>query len=253
MGAEFRYPNIPNGTAAELRAYMKSYLYQLVEQLQFATTNAGLVSGYAASQQQASAAKQPASDSIDPVASFNSIKPLIIKSADIVNAYYTAISNRLEGLYIAESDFGTYVEETELVLNQSSNDIEQLYSNMQSILTDIENLGFTLAEVNAYIKSGLLDDGDDGIPVYGLEIGQKNTVDGEEVFNKYARFTSGGLTFYDQNDSEVAYISDYKLYIRNAEITVSLRMGGFVDTVLANGDVVTKWAGGEALQWRLVR
>ena len=245
MGNEFRYPNIPNGTEKEQLAYLKSYLYQLVEQLQYATLGAGTASGYAAAQQpQKSVAKSTTEDSQNPVASFNSIKPLIIKSADIVNAYYETISNRLNGLYIAESDFGTYVEETELVLNQSSNDIEQLYTNVQRILTDIENLDFTLAEVNAHIKSGLLYYDDDGIPVYGLEIGQKNTLNGEEVFNKYARFTSGRLSFYDQNDSEVAYISDYKLHIRNAEITESFRIGGFIETVTSSGDVVIKWVGG---------
>ena len=243
MGNEFRYPNIPNGTEKEQLAYLKSYLYQLVEQLQYATLGAGTASGYAAAQPQKSVAKSTTEDSQNPVASFNSIKALIIKSADIVNAYYDEISNRLEGLYVAESDFGTYVEETELVINQSSNDIEQLYTNIQTIITDIESLDFTLADVNAHIKTGLLDY-EDGIPIYGIEIGQKNIVSGEEVFNKYARFTSGRLTFYDQNDSEVAYISDYKLHIRNAQITESFRIGGFVETVTSSKDVVTKWVGG---------
>lgn len=244
MGNEFRYPNIPNGTEKEQLAYLKRYLYQLVEQLQYATLGAGTASGYAAAQQpQKSVAKSTTEDSQNSVASFNSIKALIIKSADIVNAYYDEISNRLEGLYVAESDFGTYVEETEMVINQSSNDIEQLYTNIQTIITDIESLDFTLADVNAHIKTGLLDY-EDGIPIYGIEIGQKNIVSGEEVFNKYARFTSGRLTFYDQNDSEVAYISDYKLHIRNAQITESFRIGGFVETVTSSKDVVTKWVGG---------
>lgn len=245
MGTELRYPRIPHGTAQEQLEYMKSYLYQLVEQLQYAVGNGGSSSGTAAAvQQQRNAAQQSTAGGSDPISTFNSIKPLIIKSADIVTAYYEEISSRLEGLYVAESDFGTYVEETELVLNQSSTDIEQLFTNMQGIITDIENLDFTLAEVNAHIKSGLLYYDDEGIPVYGLEIGQKNTVDGEEVFNKYARFTSGRLSFYDQNDSEVAYISDYKLHIRNAEITESFRIGGFIETVTSSGDVVIKWVGG---------
>ena len=80
-----------------------------------------------------------------------------------------------------------------------------------------------------------------GIPVYGLEVGQKNIVDGVEVFNKYARFTSDRLSFYDRNDTEVAYISDKKLYINNVEITGSYKIGRFVDTVLPDGGVVTKW------------
>ena len=130
---------------------------------------------------------------------------------------------------------------TEQEIIQSSTDIEQIFSDLQGIFTDIENLSFTLAEVNAHIKSGLLYYDDEGIPVYGLEIGQKNTIDGEEVFNKYARFTSDRLSFYDQNDTEVAYISDYKLYITNAEVTGTLKLGGFlIDT---SKGLTIKWVG----------
>jgi hypothetical protein len=111
---------------------------------------------------------------------------------------------------------------------------------------DLDSLNATVVEVNAHIRSGLLYYDDNEVPVYGLEVGQKNTVDGVEVFNKYARFTSSRLSFYDANDNEVAYISDYKLYIRNVEITGSFKMGGFEDTVTASGDIVTKWVGGNA-------
>jgi hypothetical protein len=125
----------------------------------------------------------------------------------------------------------------------SALDIEQLFSNMQTILTDIENLNFTLAEVNAHIKSGLLYYDEDSIPVYGLEIGQKNTIDGEEVFSKFARFTADRLSFYDQNDMEVAYISDYKLYITHVQIKGSLQEGGYKDFVDDDGGIITRWVG----------
>jgi hypothetical protein len=64
------------------------------------------------------------------------------------------------------------------------------------------------------------------------------------VFNKFARFTSEKLSFYDSNGIEVAYISDKKLYITHIEVTGSFTQGGFVDTVLADRSVVTKWVGG---------
>lgn len=242
MAYELRYPNITGATEREQLSQVKSYLYQLVDQLQFAltTVESSAVSAYAPQKQTASSS----GPTEDAVAIFASIKALIIKSADIVNAYYDEINTRLEGLYVAESDFGIYVEQTAQTIEQNSTGIERAFTNIQQILTDIEDLNFALAEVNAHIKAGLLYSDDDGIPVYGLEIGQKNIVDGTEVFNKYARFTSDRLSFYDQNDSEVAYISDYKLYIRNVEITISLKIGGFVDTVQANGDVVEKWVGG---------
>ena len=100
--------------------------------------------------------------------------------------------------------------------------------------------------VTAYLKSGLIYTTDAGIPVYGLEIGQsvRDEVAGTEVFNKYARFTSEKLSFYDNNGTEVAYISDKKLYIKMAQITVSFQIGGLISLVMPSGDVVEKWVGG---------
>lgn len=244
MGIELRYPSITAHSEREQLIQMKSYLFQLVEQLQFALGNMDGSSGHKVQEVSKVVAQAP-SASVDAEASFSAIKSLIIKSADIVEAYYAEISSRLEGVYIAKSDFGTFTEQTEQEISQSSTDIEQLFTDLQVIVTDIENLSFTLAEVNAHIRSGLLYYNDDGVPVSGLEIGQRNTVDGEEVFNKFARFTADRLSFYDQNDKEVAYVSDYKLYIRNVEITSSYKIGGLVDTVMPNGDVVTKWVGGD--------
>lgn len=244
MGLELRYPNITGTTEREQLAQVKSYLHQLVGQLQWALNTVGTTSGYAVLQTPQNTASLPSSSSLDAEVAFDALKPLIIKSADIVQAYYEEIYTRLEGQYVAESDFGTFVEQTEQSISQSSTDIEQAFTDLQQILTDIENLNFTLAEVNAHIRSGLLYYDENEIPVYGLEIGQKTTIDGDEVFNKFARFVADRLSFYDNNGNEVAYISDYKLYIRNVEITSSYKIGGFVDTVMANGDVVTKWVGG---------
>jgi hypothetical protein len=80
-----------------------------------------------------------------------------------------------------------------------------------------------------------------------MEIGQRTEVDGVEVFNKYARFTSDRLSFFDQNGNEVAYISDKKLYISHIEVTGSYNIGDLVDTALADGSVVTRYVvnGGE--------
>lgn len=236
---DFRMPNI-SGSEAEQLSQIRSYLYQFIPQLQWALSqlDASKESSYVVRAETKTTEKN---ESFNTEVAFGALKPLIIKSADIVQAYYEEISSRIEGSYAAESDFGTFVEKTEQEIVQSSTDIEQIFSDMQGILTDIENLNFTLAEANAHIKSGLIYYDDEGIPVYGLEIGQRNTVDGEEAFNKYARFTSDRLSFYDQNDTEVAYISDYKLYITNAEVTGTLKLGGFmIDT--AKG-LTIKWVG----------
>lgn len=242
MSINIRLPNITATNDAGKLAQVQSYMYQLVEQLNWALNNIDTSSGAYVVDAKGNAAA--AAQKEDPVSSFNSIKALIIKSADIVNAYYKEISRRLEGQYVAESDFGTYVEQTDQTITENSTAIEQLFTNLQQIITDIEGLEHSLIEVNAHIKSGLLYYEEDGAPVYGLEIGQRNEIDGVEVFNKYARFTSEKLSFYDSNGSEVAYISDKKLYISHVEVTGSFSQGGFVDITLPDLSVVTKWIGG---------
>ena len=82
------------------------------------------------------------------------------------------------------------------------------------------------------------------MPVYGVEIGQKTQIDGEEVFNQFARFTAEKLSFFDSNGVEVAYISDQKLYISHVEVTGTFTQGGFIDITLPDKSVVTKWIGG---------
>lgn len=251
MAIDIRLPNITAKTEREQLMQVKSYLYQLAEQLQFTLNNmespqqnATMVIASGGQAQATQYVMGRSSAPIDEQDTFDAVKGLIIKSADIIEAYYNEIATRLSGAYVAESDFGTYSEQTEQVITANSKEIESVYSNIQTILTNIESLEYRLLETKAHIRSGLLYT-DGSTPVYGLEIGQKNMVDGEEVFNKYARFTAGRLSFFDQNDTEVAYISDYKLYIRNVEITYRHKIGGLVDTVMSTGDVVTKWVGGD--------
>lgn len=271
MGIELRIPNITGATEREQLAQIRSYLYQIVPQLQWALNNmdTSVASNYVAPQIQSGGGGSPSS-SFDTETAFSTLKPLIIKSADIVQAYYEEINRRLEGLYVAESDFGTFIEQTSQNIEETSTKVEQTFSSLQVIITDevdglrstyqedidgvneqlstaiqdIDALKAVHIEAEGYIKSGELYRVNE-IPVYGVEVGQMVEKNGEKVFNQFARFTANRLSFFDQNDSEVAYISDYKLFIRNAEITETFKIGGFVDTVMANKDVVTKWVGGE--------
>lgn len=252
MSIDIRLPNITAKDEAGQLLQVKSYLYQLVNQLNFALS--AIESGSERSKIPANGASATAKKE-DPVDSFNQIKSLIIKSADIINVYSEEISKKLKGMYVAQSDFGTYSEQTTSDITANSKSITQAYENIQKITSDVEGIASRLIEVNAHIKSGLLyyageDDTEhsseipNGTPVYGLEVGQRIVADGVETFNKYARFTANKLSFYDQNDNEVAYISDHKLYIAYVEVTGSFTQGGFVDITLADKSVVTKWIGG---------
>ena len=265
MSFDFRMPNI-TGTDKEQLAQLRSYLYQFIPQLQWALnsieTSGG--SGYVVQQQPRNVVSN--SSTFDAVAAFPDLKALIIKSADIIEAYYDKINAQLKGEYLAISDFGIFQESTNLRIDANSTGINQAYSDTQKIYTDLDlaikttngeltslkettdtNIGKVktlVVESLANIRTGILYYDDNSIPVYGLEIGQKNSVNGEEVFNKYARFTSDRLSFYDQNGTEVAYISDQQLYINNVRINSSLQEGGYKDFINSNGGIVTKWVGG---------
>ena len=229
-----RPPNITGRNADEKLLAIQSYLYQFVEQLEWAFNNISTENTTTAT---ATKENLPAEKTGSSAANtFNAIKSLIIKSADIVNAYYEQMSERFDGNYVAQSQFGTYEELTSQTIEKSDKDIKQIFENLQAIDADIAALQNKLLSVDAYIKSGLLEYDESGIPVYGIEIGQKNKVGDEEVFNKFARFSADRLSFYDQNSIEVAGISDYMLHITDAEITGTLYLGGYkIDT--SNGIV----------------
>lgn len=302
MELKLRYPNITGGTEREQIEQIKRYLFQLVDELQFSDNGVQSTSGAIASSKRR--VSSPSSSDTNAREVFAVLKPLIIKSADIVNAYYEKISTKFEGEYVAQSDFGKYKEQTTQVIEENSTSITQNFTHVQTIDTDLKGV-FTnvqaidiklgdevsgikqniedtakglseslsdatnglsesidgvstalnervtaLAEsveavltVNAYTRSGALYYNEDGLPVYGFEVGQTNTVNDVKIFKKFARFTADRLSFYDQNDAEVAYISDYKLYITSVEILYNLIGGGFI-LDLSRGWTL-KFAGGE--------
>lgn len=229
MSIDIRLPNINAANEQGQLSQMRSYLYQLVEQLNWAlnTVQDGAVQTVvqpmtATTASGKAAAEQEAQDT------FNSIKSLIIKSADIVNAYYETMRLRMDGEYVAESDFGVYRRTTAAELSATIDSVNQLYTDMQSVEETADGAYDSVRAVTANIKTGLLYTNDSGVPVYGLEVGQRNVENGVESFRKYARFTANRLSFYDQNDTEVAYISDYKLFITQAQITGSITLGRYV-------------------------
>ena len=242
MSVDIRLPNITAPTERGQLEQIRSYLFQLAEQLRFAMgsmENGSSGSGHAG---MIAASAQGKNGTDNPATTFNSIKSLIIKSADIIDAYYEEINRMLKGEYVAKSEFGTFKETTSNDIEANSTSIAQIYENVQEISKTVKGLYNSTIKTEAYIKSGLLEHADNGVPIYGLEIGQRNEIDGVQTFDKFARFTADRLSFYDQNDVEVAYISDYKLFITQAEITASVTLGGYI-VDLTDG-IAFKWIGG---------
>ena len=245
MKAMIHVPPLAGGSEREQLRQLHTYLFQMAEQLNVAF---GMVETQMIQTEEKNAeavrSVVSAGQEKPPKATFNSIKSLIIKSADIVNAYYEEIDRKLEGQYVAQSDFGLYRQETSQKIQENADGISRTFVNIQEIESLVDEIGDQLLAVNAYIKTGLLYYGEDGAPVYGVEIGQQNSDNGIVTFQKYARLTSGKLSFYDENDIEVAYISDYRLHITVADIKEllaekadigKLQMGDYTWTVGTDG------------------
>ena len=241
MSIDIRLPNISGKTEAEQLAQIKSYLYQFAGQLQWAlkTVQTGNSTNMV---QQTGATTSVAKN--DPVENFNQLKGLIIKSADIVSAYYEKIDSllKLSGDYTASSDFGTFKEDTLNQISATNTQIQQNITDLQAIFDENGNIRAELL-VNGHIYSGIIEYAKDGEAIVGIEIGQTTTENGVKTFNKFARFTAEKLSFYDAlvQGEPVAYISNYKMYITNAEVTGTLKLGGFVlDTSIG---LALRWEG----------
>ena len=216
---DIRQPNITAATEREQLLQMRSYLYQLSQELQFAL---GTVEKQMIQVQETAAGTERTVRSVresqSPKAQFSSLKALIIKSADIVNAYYEEISLKLSGEYVAQSDFGTFRQETQQEIRENADGITRAFSNMQAIEDTLSQVQSAVTQVNAWIKTGKLGEDDNSVPIYGVEIGQQTETDGLVVFQKFARLLANRLSFFDQNGVEVSFIGDETMHITRAEI-----------------------------------
>ena len=240
MSIDIRFPNITASTEAGKLQQMQSFMHQLVEQLNWALNS---IEGISATPTATPSTAVSTAQKDDPISNFNSIKGLIIKSADIVQAYYDKIDEmlKLSGYYMAQSDFGKFEEETLNLVSATDKLLRQDLVDKQTIYDENGNIKSELL-VNGHVYSGIIEYAKDGEAIVGIEIGQ--TTNG--TFNKFARFTADKLAFYNavNPDEPVAYISDYKLYITHVEITGSLKEGGYRDIISEDGGIVTKWVGG---------
>lgn len=239
MGIDIRLPNITATTTEGQMSQMQSYMHQLVEQLNWALASVdNAIQGNTSNVVMTSRSGQNSEE--NALDTFNSIKALIIKSADIVTAYEEMMREDFSGEYVAVSDFGTYTQKTDLAIETNSKGVDELYSNVQTI-------GSEVRETNAYIRRGYLGDDTSGNAVYGIAVGETND---KGEYKNYAWFTADKLSFFgsaDGNDErkyqgEVAYFSKNRLYVNDAVFLGTIQFGKYVaDT--SDGLAFT-WVGG---------
>jgi hypothetical protein len=236
---EIRLPNITSPTTEGKLSQMQTYLYQLTNQLNLAlkATESEIQKVSTTINATPSPSKSEADKALD---TFNEVKNLIIKSADIVTAYYETIESKLVGEYTALSDYGSFKETTEAFISQTTTDLTQHYSSIQEIESDLENIN-ELRKDSCYIKTGWLDNGK---TIAGVEIGKQSEKETGVVDTAFARFTTDELAFYNEGGVKLAWFAKNELNITNAVIRNNLYVGGYqCDT--SNG-IAFRWVGRRA-------
>ena len=144
---------------------------------------------------------------------FESLKQLIIKTADFSMENSEQFSKTLKGGFVAKSTFGEYVKQTSLTLTANSKGITQLFDYTAGINSKDERYGVTARQ---YVKTGLLYY-EGGIPRYGVGVGNISTTvqSGNEVINTSAgevvTVTPGEIKFWQQG-APVAWMTDKVLH-----------------------------------------
>ena len=225
-------PPVPGGTPAESLMQQYTYLFEMARRLNLAETElAQMLSNPVESGRTVS--KEVESGRIE--AQYRRLKALVVKTADTVQAELDRLEATLTGSYVAQSDFGSYVEQLSLYLEANPEAVTQYYKFAADLQAGLDRVDTDFqswrTETGGYIRTGIVDY-EDAAPVYGVAVGQDLTVtevDGETVIDRRnfrSTFTARRLSFW-QDETEVAYISDNRLHIRTLEVLDAMTVGAW--------------------------
>lgn len=239
--AFFETPQTLNGTNAEQLQTLWAYLYRMSEQLNQAMNSISVDQMSPETQKQVRAGGNSTQENTN---TYNTLRSLIVKTANIVHHEMDEISTTLQDNYQAISDqYGEMNRNLESNIRATAEGILQDYQYTERIqgLEDAEgNTEAFIRKSNQYIFSGLVDEVN---MKYGIAIGENVTsydVNGNASLNnanKMATFTMDRLSFF-QGGTEVAYFSNSMLYIDKARILNMLQIGAHhAWQVMANNSI----------------
>ena len=238
-------PPAPAGDLAEQVRGQYAYLFQLAQQLNLALEG----TEQAAAAARKSERKETAAEMAE---GYERLKSLIVKTADTVSARMDKLRTELSGEYMAISDFGTYVERLNAILEADPTALTQYYQYFSELRSDVDAVSadFTAwrTATEGTIRTGIVDY-KDGVPVYGLAVGQKletsiDTATGDTVIEKKnfrAIYAANRLSFWEDG-VEVAYVSNNQLYITNVVALATLTVGRW--SVSGTNGLAFQWIGG---------
>ena len=241
-------PPYPTGTASQIAARQYSYLFQMAQQLNLALE--ALESG-AAVQGQGGVQQGPSGNAMAALQQqYENLRSQIVKTAEQVEKTTEALTAKLKEEYVAQSEFGTYVQRLSAYLEANPEALTQYYGFCGDLQANVAavDAAFThyRLDTQGYIRTGIVSyEGD--TPVYGVAVGQNLTtreVDGETVVeqnNFRAVFTARRLGFW-QDDTEIAYLSDNRLYITDITVLSGLNVGKW--RMDSTSGLAFQWMGG---------
>ena len=235
MAERIELPPELRGTTEEQLKEIRSYLYRIATAL---NTNQALAGSETVSltddervlMENISRANAGASGVYQPAGRYaeaETLKSLIIKTAQFVKNVQDNYNLILYGEESAQSDFGTWNRKKGLRVDVTPDGIKQTYSYAEII----KGLKEYAINAKCYIKTGYLHDDDQELPVYGVAIGKDIVTfseDGSETYvdgNKVAELTADELAFY-QNETKVASYTGSKLSFYNNGVEVMYIQNG---------------------------
>ena len=249
-------PPYPNGSVQQQLTQQYSYLFQMAQQLNMALSalEGGAVSTAGNSGQQrksGGAASAAGKAALENAEQFQNLRAMIVKTAKQVSRNMEQLETRLSEEYVASSQFGTYVQRLSAYLEANPEALTQYYSFCSDLAANVAAVDAAFStyklDTEGYIRTGIVCY-DGAAPVYGVAVGQDLTcreVDGEKVVeqnNFRAVFTATRLSFW-QDATEVAYVSNNRLYITNITVLGAIAVGQW-SVEAAEGGLAFRWIGG---------
>lgn len=239
----FSPPPAPEGSVQQQLQRQYAYLFQMHQQLNLALDALEPAAS-------AAAARTPRTVSAGEKQQYNTLKSLVVRTAQQVRREMDSLSLQLQGEYVAAGDFGTYIEQLSSHIEANPEALTQYYRFAADLKGNVEAVDAAFSAwksgTEGYIRTGIVHyDGD--VPVYGVAVGQNlavREVDGQQVVeqnNFRATFTANRLSFW-QDATEVAYLSNNRLYITNISVLGDVTVGKW--RVSGVDGLAWQWIGG---------
>ena len=247
-------PTLTGQSDSQLKQLV-SYLYRLSENLNIALNSIEYTDNRQTLNSPASAVYSHGAADPNVGTAYNELRALIDNTAKYVRVTEMKLERELASSYQAISDdFGTFAENISTTMAATARDVVASY-NYDSRITALDEAAAGFSEYQAhtegFIRQGFIDYDEYGAPIIGIAIGQNLTSTDVTIDGKtYKRFDQGqSCAFYTSekvsfriNGQEVAYFSNSRLYINDADITGTMSLGNKWMVIHDNG-LAIKWIG----------